>query len=152
MNKKLFLSIIKCLIIFLIGGHLYYGIEILWRGYSHFSMFVLGGLCFLIIGSINEKFFQWSMYIEVQILIGELFVVLSEFNTGCIVNILLGLNVWDYSDMPLNIMGQICVPFILLWIPLVGIAIILDDYIRYLFFNEEKPKYKSFIINKIKNR
>ena len=55
---------------------------------------------------------------------------------------ILGLHIWDYSTMPLNIFGQICLPFSLAWMGLSGVAIILDDYIRYWFFNEEKPHYK----------
>lgn len=150
MKNKLYLFF-KYVILFLIGGCLYFFIEIMWRGYSHFSMIILGGTCFVTIGLIN-KILPWSMYMELQILIGLLFVLVGEFITGCIVNILLKWNVWDYSDMPFNLMGQICLPFALLWIPLVALAIILDDYIRYIFFNEEKPRYRSYIIEKIKNK
>ena len=56
----------------------------------------------------------------------------------------LHLNVWDYSNMPLNVLGQICLPFSLLWVIIAIGAIILDDYIRYCFFDEEKPRYKLF--------
>ena len=61
------------------------------------------------------------------------------------------MNVWNYSALPLNIMGQICLPFSLLWLLLSGVIIVVDDYIRYKFFNEKKPKYK-FLFWKNKNR
>ena len=64
-----------------------------------------------------------------------------EFITGCIVNLWLGWDVWDYSDMPGNLMGQICPQYTLLWAVLVLVAILLDDYIRWRFFGEEKPHY-----------
>lgn len=62
--------------------------------------------------------------------------------TGCIVNLWLGWNVWDYSTMPGNFMGQICPQFTLLWVVIVVVAIVLDDVIRWRFFGEEKPHYK----------
>ena len=65
-----------------------------------------------------------------------------EFITGIIVNLILHLNVWDYSNLPFNLLGQICLPFCIIWFFLSLIGIVLDDYLRYYFFNEEKPKYK----------
>ena len=72
------------------------------------------------------------------------------FLTGCIVNLLLGFHVWDYSDLPLNILGQICIPFSIIWFFISGIGIVMDDYIRYIFFKEEKPKY-FLLISKERN-
>ena len=43
----------KHFILFLIGGGIYLAIELWWRGYSHPSMFVLGGICFVFVGLIN---------------------------------------------------------------------------------------------------
>ena len=37
---------LKLLVLAVIGGAIYVGIEMLWRGHSHPSMFILGGLCF----------------------------------------------------------------------------------------------------------
>lgn len=146
---KILKLLLKYLCLLIIGGSIYYDIEILYRGYSHISMFLLGGICFVLIGLINE-IMPWDVYIEIQTLIGAACVTVLEFITGCIVNLWLGLHVWDYSNLPFNILGQICLPFALIWIPLVFIAIILDDYIRYLYFHEEHPRYKSLILkNKI---
>ena len=65
-----------------------------------------------------------------------------EFITGCIVNLWLKWNIWDYSGVFGNVLGQICLPFSLIWVLLSGVAIIVDDYLRYFLFNEEKPKYR----------
>lgn len=142
MNKyiKLFL---KYLFLGFVGGFTYYNIEIIYRGYSHISMFILASFLFIIIGLINE-FLSWDTPLFIQSIIGAIIVTVLEFITGCIVNLWLGLNVWDYSSEPLNVMGQICLPFTLIWIFLSCIAIILDDYLRYYIFNEEKPRYKVF--------
>ena len=142
MNKylKLFL---KYLFLGFIGGFTYYNIELIYRGYSHISMFLLASFLFILIGLINE-FLSWDTPLFIQSIIGAIIVTVFEFITGCIVNLWLGLNIWDYSNEPLNVMGQICLPFTLIWIVLSCIAIILDDYLRYYIFNEEKPHYKVF--------
>lgn len=131
----------KAVILALIGGSIYVFIELAWRSYSHISMFILGGVCFVIIGLINELF-PWDLGLLWQSIIGAFVVTICEFVTGLIVNVWLGLGVWDYSGLPFNIMGQICLPFFFAWIALSIVAIILDDYIRYWFFGEEKPHYK----------
>lgn len=139
--KIKFNLLLKYIFLFLIGGILYYNIEILWRGYSHWTMFILGGIAFLFCGIINE-FTVWECPLWKQVLRADIFVVISEFITGCIVNLWLGWNVWDYSDLKWNILGQSCPQFALLFIPLCLAAIILDDYLRYWFFKEEKPRYR----------
>lgn len=131
---------LKYLILGFIGGTLYYGIELLWRGYSHWTMLLLGGICFLTLGRINE-FIPWCMPLWHQALIGAAIITGLEFITGCIVNLWLGWNVWDYSNVSLNILGQICFPYMILWIPISLTGIILDDYLRYWIFKEEKPHY-----------
>ena len=103
---------LKHITLALIGGILYYGIELLWRGYSHISMFLLGAICFLVIGLLNELF-TWEMTLLTQSIIGAAIITALEFITGLIVNVWLGLGVWDYSGLPFNIMGQICLPFYL---------------------------------------
>lgn len=132
---------LKLLVLAVIGGAIYVGIEMLWRGHSHPSMFILGGLCFVSIGLINELF-PWELGIVWQALIGGTMVTCLEFITGVIVNIWLKLGVWDYSGLPLNILGQVCLPFYFAWFGLSVVAIVFDDYLRYWFFGEEKPHYK----------
>jgi len=132
---------LKLLVLAVIGGAIYVGIEMLWRGHSHPSMFILGGLCFVSIGLINELF-PWELGIVWQALIGGTMVTCLEFITGVIVNIWLKLGVWDYSGLPLNIWGQVCLPFYFAWVGLSVVAIVFDDYLRYWFFGEEKPHYK----------
>lgn len=127
-------------ILFLIGGFLYVVVENLWRGHSHWTMFVLGGICFVLLGIINEVI-PWCMALWKQIIMGTITITLLEFVVGCIVNLWLGWNVWDYSNVPLNILGQICLPYMILWVPISLAGIVLDDYLRYWIFGEEKPHY-----------
>ena len=132
--------IFKNIILLTFYGLTYIGIEYLYRGYSHWTMMITGGLCGFFIGKINE-YIPWKMPIWKQILYGEIIVLILEFVTGCIVNMYLNWNIWDYSSLPFNLYGQICLPFAILWIPLILVTIILDDYLRYWWFREERPRY-----------
>ena len=127
----------------MIGAFLYLFIEILYRGHTHWTMGVVGGVCFVLIGLINEVF-TWNTPLWLQSIIGATIVTVLEFISGLILNIWLGLGIWDYSRMPFNLLGQICLPFSVIWIGLSVLAIVLDDYLRFYLFKEEKPHYKLF--------
>lgn len=141
--------------LFLIGGAAYTGIELLWRGYTHWTMFVLGGACFMVMGILNEYTFPWEISLLKQSLISAVMITIFEFITGCIVNLWLKWNVWDYSGLPFNLFGQVCFYYFLLWIPLSAVGIILDDWIRYILYivlnkyfqwmkERERPHYILF--------
>ena len=136
-------SILKYFILGWFGGSTYCSLEVIFRGRSHWSMVALAFVLFLLIGELNE-ILPWEMSLAKQGIIGACMVTVLEFVTGCIVNIWLGWNVWDYSNMPLNILGQVCLPFSLLWMLLSIVCIIVDDYLRYLMFNEQMPHYYLF--------
>jgi uncharacterized membrane protein len=133
--------VLKHGILFGLGGIFYVIIELLWRGNSHWSMFVLGGLCFLIIGLINEQS-RGKIPLILQMSISAVIITVLEFFTGYIVNIRLDMNVWNYSDLPYNIMGQVCLLYTILWFFLSLLCIIADDWLRYRLFGEEKQKYR----------
>lgn len=133
---------LRPLILFVIGGLIYILIELVARGRTHWTMFIVGGVAFFLVGCINEK--ERKMPLIRQMLIGSIVITVLEFLCGCIVNLWLGWNVWDYNNMPLNLLGQICLPFTVLWFFLSAVGIILDDYIRHLLWNEAIPKYKLF--------
>lgn len=133
---------IRPLVLISIGGLLYMVIELLFRGRTHWTMFIVGGMCFYFIGLINE-IIPWGMPLFWQCLIGAAIVTIMEFVSGCIINLALGWAVWDYSGMPLNILGQVCLPFSIIWCFLSLAAIVTDDFIRYLM-GEERPHYIIF--------
>ena len=127
--------------LFFVGATIYVIIENLYRGYSHWTMFLLGGICFIALGLINEVI-PWDMPLLLQMLVGGVIITVLEFITGCVVNIWLGWNVWDYSELPFNLWGQISLFSSIVWIGLSLVGIVLDDYIRWKFFGEEKPHYR----------
>lgn len=134
------MKVFKNMFLCMIGGLIYYGIEILYRGYSHPCMILVGGICFIMCGCLNEVI-PWDMALQKQMLICSVLITGVEFVAGLILNVWLGLHIWDYSKLPLNVMGQICVPFMIVWFFLSAVGIILDDYLRYWLFGEEKPHY-----------
>lgn len=131
--------LIKYLILLLIGGAAYYCIELLARGFSHWTMFLVGGICFILIGIINE--ITPKIPLIQQMLLSAVIITIVEFVSGCILNLWLGLEIWDYSDNMGNILGQICPRHTIYWFLLSSVGIVVDDYIRYFLFGEEKPKY-----------
>lgn len=124
-----------------IGALTYVCIELLWRGYTHWTSFVMGAAAFIFMGILNE-IFRWDTPLTLQMLISAAFITCMELFVGKIFNA--DFVAWDYRNMPFNYEGQICPMFSLLWCGLSLIGIVLDDYIRYIFFHEEKPHYKWF--------
>ena len=124
--------LIKELILLIIFGITYCGIEILYRGRTHISMLFVGGLCAVLIGMINE--ITPKMNIILQMFIGAVIVTIIEFFSGYIINIILGLNVWDYSNLMFNYKGQISLMFTVIWFFLSAPVIYLDDKLRKILF------------------
>lgn len=127
-SKHSFLSI---LIIFLTGALGYLTIEILWRGRTHWSMGLAGGLCFLSFSALWSKVKALpKIYIAI---LGSLIITVTEFILGLIFNIILKKEVWDYSHLPFNILGQVCILFSTLWgflsLPFFGLAGKLKEFL-----------------------
>lgn len=114
-------------IVFLLGFYLYPLIEILWRGRTHISMAFCGGICFAVV----YLFFNLTenATLAEKCMIGALLVTGIELITGVFVNGVMGLNVWDYSDMPFNLFGQICPTYYVLWALLMLPANFLSRFI-----------------------
>lgn len=134
MNAKTFFQVLpisEFFLTFLTGAVLYYGIEMLWRGRSHWSMAIAGGVCFFLIYLMYRVF--PAMPIVLGCILGGIIITAVELGAGEIVNLRLGWNVWDYSQIPLNYKGQICLLFSLFWclisFPAIGLAKLYSSYI-----------------------
>lgn len=136
------ITFFKYLSLFLTGGMVYYFLEIFTRDYSHYSMIICGGLCMIACGGLNQMFSR--MPIPLQMILSSGIITLFEFVTGVIVNLIFHVGVWDYSYLPYNVMGQICLPYSVLWMFLSLIIIFVDDGIRHFLFGEELPEYRLF--------
>lgn len=101
-------------LIFVTGSCVYPLLELLWRGYTHSSMALAGGISLVLINRICcEKLQKKSL--AARCAAGSLIITSVEFCMGILVNRILHLQVWDYSNLPMNVLGQICLPFSLIW-------------------------------------
>lgn len=98
-------------LLFCTGGTCYMLLELLWRGWSHGSMFLAGGTCFLLLGKVSAS----SVPAFCKALLGAAAITGVELCAGLLFN--RNYTVWDYRQLPLSFLGQICLPFSLLWIP-----------------------------------
>ena len=110
-----FMVILQNIGMFLLGGGGYVALELLWRGRSHFAMFLAGGLCFLLLGQLNRVNPRLPLWL--RCLVGAGIVTVVELGVGLLAN--RDYTIWDYRQMPLNYRGQICLPYSLLWVPAV---------------------------------
>ena len=94
-----------------LGGTAYGLVELLWRGHTHWTMLLLGGICFYLMAQLS----QLPLPLYLCAVPSAYLITALEFLTGCLVNLQLGWNVWDYSAQPLNLLGQICFPFLGFW-------------------------------------
>lgn len=99
--------------LFVIGALGYTLIEMLWRGHSHWSMAIAGGVSLAILFDVFQKLEDAPVYFK-SIVGGEIITVI-EFIFGVIFNLYLGMRVWDYSGVKGNILGQICPVYSVLW-------------------------------------
>ncbi len=115
----------KYAFLFLTGGTIYPLLEITCRGKTDISMAAAGGICLCLIDRVCNHNMK-SAPLSIKCFAGSSIITAVEFATGLLVNVALKLNVWDYSAMPMNIMGQICLPFSILWflatLPAMGIC------------------------------
>ncbi len=134
-------KIFKYAVLLIYGGVIYYFIELIYRGYSHYAMILVGGLCFICIGLLNELY-TYKIPLIKQMFISSLIVTVIELIAGVVLNMWLKLDIWDYSTLRFNILGQISLQTSVVWFFLALPAIYLDDYLRYWMFGEAKPQYK----------
>lgn len=97
---------------FLMGFFIYSMIEIINRGYTHWTMGLTGGAVLMILYKINN---DTAVTLIKSCFIGAVFITAIEFTVGILVNRVLNWHVWDYSAEPFNFMGQICLPFTIVW-------------------------------------
>ena len=138
-------------LLFTFGATLYAFVEVFWRGYTHWSMMIAGGAALCFIYCINDRA---NYSTAVKCVICSLFITMLELLIGLVVNLWLGLKVWDYSKQRFNILGQICPLYSFFWFLLSAPALRFCSIIRLHFFNnrtrhldfdnEETHKEKTF--------
>ena len=128
------------LFLWALGGTLYYSFEMMFRGFSHWSMFLLGGIC-LVFFAQQGMWTGWTAPLWKQVGWCVIFVTACEFITGILVNKVMHWNVWDYTDQPFQIMGQICLPFTIIFSGLCAVGILLCGYLLHFLYGEKMPGF-----------
>ena len=100
------------LIVYITGGLLYGLTELIWRGWTHWTMLLCGGLCFTLMYLLSAS----TLPLPLKWLLSACAITVVEFSTGCLVNLALHWQVWDYSALRGNLLGQVCPQFALLWL------------------------------------
>lgn len=108
------MEIWKRCMLFCAGGCGYMALELLWRGWTHGSMFLAGGLCFTLLGQLDRVRPRLPLFFRAAL--GAVTITAVELLMGLLVN--RSYDVWDYRDMPFHFHGQVCLPFFFLWLPL----------------------------------
>ena len=119
-------------VVFGVGAVTYTLIEIIWRGYTHWSMTLTGGVCLVLLYMLNGV--MRGIPLAVKCLAGALVITAVEFVVGCIVNLWLHRNVWDYSALRFNLLGQISLTFSFMWMLLSIPAFYLCDVIKKILY------------------
>ena len=123
-------------LVYVIGGLFYCLIEILWRGTTHWTMGLTGGLCLLLLHLINIKLVRLNFF--EKCLLGALTITAVEFSVGCLVNLMLHWDVWDYSGYPLNLLGQACAFYSVMWFLLSMPAYWISSFLQNRVFSGRK--------------
>ena len=116
-------------LLFLTGSWAYPAIELLWRGRTHISMALAGGICLCLIDQVCCGLMR-SRPVPSRCLAGAGVITGVELVLGLFLNCLLGFDIWDYSKVPMNLLGQVCLPYSFLWLGLTLPAIALCDALR----------------------
>ena len=121
--------------VFFVIGSIGYGIiELIWRGHTHWTMLIAGGICFVLFSAIAEKFREKPLIYKVSL--SALGVTAVELVFGVVFNIIFKMDVWDYSKMPFNLLGQICPLFTLAWAAIALVFIPIADILNKFIVTE----------------
>ncbi len=131
-GSNVFFELQQFILTFSCGGVIYFAIEILYRGHSHWSMAITGGICFWLIYLLGRSFPNIPML--ALCILGGAIITATELLVGELVNNVMKLGVWDYSSLPLNFRGQICLLFSLFWCIISFPANLLAKFLRVAVF------------------
>ena len=131
------------------GGTLYFFMEVVYKtltgnpDHISWTMIIVAFILCIPLERFGDEL-PWEMPMILQTIICAVAITITELISGLILNVWFGLHVWDYSELPFNFMGQICLQFSLLWVVLSFFGIKAFDWIRYTIVGGIRPQYKMF--------
>ncbi len=130
--------------IFLLGCFIYSLLEIATRGYTHWTMMLLGGIVGILLYWMHGTAPQHTLFL--QALSGAFMITALEMVVGVLDNLIMQWHVWSYREVPLNLFGQICLPFSVLWFFVCLPAIGLCHVVRKRFQSVLQAKQESLLL------
>lgn len=127
--------------LFLLGGAGYAALEILWRGYTHWTMVLTGGFVFIGLWLLDLQ--MQNRPVLLRCTWGTLWVTAAELLVGLCVNVSLHMDVWDYSGAWGNVLGQVCPQYAGLWFLLCAPAMMLARQSANLLANPTVTLYNT---------
>lgn len=112
--------------LFLLGGGSYCALELLWRGRTHYSMFLAGGAALILVGHLNHV--RPRLIFPLRAVAGAGIITLVELTAGLLFN--RDYTVWDYRAQPGNWLGQICPQYCVFWIGLAALVLLLYELLE----------------------
>lgn len=128
------------------GGTVYFLLEVAYKtatGHPERISWTMLVLAVVLCVPVERAGYQlpWKTPLWLQAAVCAALVTVTEFIAGCVLNVWLGMGIWDYSGLPLNLLGQVCLPFTAVWWVLCAVFIPVFDWLRYAVIGGEKPWY-----------
>ena len=133
-------DLFRTVVMFIVGFCAYITIEVLYRGYSYPLMGTMGGVVFILIDQINEKY-SWNVELSYQAILGGIYATITELIYGLIDKEYLHLNMWNYQDEYFNFYGIVCLKFSIYWCLLALLAVLVADFINYCLYRHSRVPY-----------
>lgn len=134
------------LLLWSFGGTVYFLLEVAWKTFRgeperiSWTMLVLAvALCVPVERAGAEL--PWTCPLWLQSAACAALVTAAELLAGLVLNVWLGLGIWDYSNLRWNLWGQVCPQFFLVWWALCAAFIPVFDWMRYAVMGGQRPKY-----------
>ena len=131
------------------GGTVYFLLEVAFktlRGHPEqisWTMLVVAVILTIPVERCGEQL-PWEVPLWLQAMACAVLVTAVELAAGVILNIWLGLDIWDYSHLPFNLWGQVCPQFAAVWWFLCLVFIPAFDWLRWSVEGGQRPKYRMF--------
>lgn len=133
---KLYVRITEALFFICFGGSVYYGLEVIFRGFSHYSMFLCGGISFYLISRLNRRYSS-SLHLITRMILCTFLILFMELLFGLVFNLFLHRQVWDYSSHYYHWKGQICLTYAIVWFFISCPVLYLESFFRRWLFSSD---------------
>ncbi len=128
------------------GGTVYFLLEVAFKSFTghperiSWTMLVVAILLTIPVERAGEQL-PWAVPLWLQALVCAALVTAVELGAGCVINLWLDLDVWDYTAMPGNLWGQICPQYSAIWWVLCLVFIPMFDWLRWAVEGGVRPRY-----------